>query len=1111
MRHSESINMRRLGGVLLFLFMMFSVSVAQAQNRTVKGKVTDTNGDVVIGASVTVVGSSAGTVTDLDGNYSISVPDKPVILKFTYVGFKAVNFNIPKGKNVQNVVMEEEATMLEGTVVVGMDLRRDEKSLSSAYQKVDTEGMTETRDANFLNSLTGKVAGLQVISNGPAGSASVVIRGINSLTGNNQPLYVIDGVPIINNVETGEVSIDYGNPAAGLNPDDIESMTVLKGANAAAIYGSDAANGVIVITTKKASKRPGLGISYSTNLQFSTLLEYPEYQNAYGSGESGTGLKKEGFNFMANNQVAYNPELPYGIFMYGPTNQRSWGLPMTGFTVIGRNGVEKTYSPVNSLIDFYDTAHAWTNNLSIEKAGENASVRLSYTNLTSDDVMMKQNEITRNVLNLRANLKPAKRLSIDVGVRYQNEKVENRNQRNSSKSNPLYTVAWMPRDLSMAELTPWKNPDGTLTGFNGGGFVNPLWCLNEISNEDEKNWILADVTFNYEIAKGLKLRLKASVDYNQKNGYEFVNMYGSPEVEKGDGKYKEFSENYKNIMYEAVLSYNKRWKNFNVSASVGANSQDYTFKKLNSQVDELLIPDMKSLANNAGTMLSWQDYNAKKKQAVFGSASLGYRDFAYLDLTGRNDWSSTLPANNRSYFYSSVGVSAIITEIFKNIPPSILSFAKIRANYAKVGNDAGFNMLIDGLTYAGQFKGDPFFVSGNKKLNPELKPESTNSYEVGADLKFLKNRISLDITYYTKTTKDQILNSQISNVSGYNEAVFNAGKIKNWGTEITLSATPVHTKNFTWETTLNWAKNNSEVVELANGQDRIKLTSAEGTIDYYVEVGHPIGTIYAKMAKVDENGNTICGANGRPLFETDQFLCDVAPNWNGGWRNSFRYKGFTASALIDFRKGGKLWSSTMHQGTRDGQTVKSLEGRDAQLFSALILGESSEERLGFLKPEHTVNPNATSNQSATAGVYVPYGDTRPKGVQAPNGVFDTSVGIHGGQTLASANAWVTASDYWMGGTEWNAREYLYDGSFIKLREVSVGYEFSRSTLAKMKLNGIIQNMKISFVGRNLGYIHKNTPKGLDPEASSSLGIIQGIERGFNLPTASYGFDFKVTF
>lgn len=1094
---------------IFFYFILFNVLTMQAQNRTLSGIVTDIQGEPIIGVNVTVLGGNQGTITDLEGQFSISIPQNAV-MKFSFVGYKTKQINVAKGTNVLNVTMEEDAIMLEQTVVVAMNLRRDEKSLSTAYQKVDTKSMSETRDANFLNMLTGKVAGLQVMSNGAAGSASVVIRGMNSITGNNQPLYVIDGVPIINDVDTSESNIDYGNPAASLNPDDIESMTVLKGANASALYGSDAANGAIIITTKQASAKKGLAITFSTNLQFSDLSQYPIYQNVYGSGES-VGLKKEGFNYMGNNTYAFNPALPYGTYrVYG--NQRSWGMPMNGGTIIGRDGNWKTYSPANSLLDLYEIGHTWTNTISIEKATDMASVRFSYSNINSDDVMMKQNELNRNTMNLRANIKPIKKVSIDFGARYTNEKVDNRNSRNSSKTNPLYSAAWMPRDLTIGELSPWKNEDGTFAGYNGGGFVNPLWCLNEISNSDEKNWLLVDLTVNYEIIKGLKLRLKGAVDYSATRGWNFVNMYGPNEASNGDGEYKEFSENYKNITYEAMLSYDKRWNNFNLAAALGANSQDYTRKKMNSFIGTLMVPDLKSLTNNGGeTIESWQDYNAKKKQAVYGTLSLGYRDFAYIDFTGRNDWTSTLPTNNRSYFYSSVGVSLILTEAFKKIPSNILSFAKIRASYANVGNDAGFDQLYDALEYGGVFKGNTWFQSGTKKLNSDLKPESTISYEVGADLKFWNNRIGLDFTYYTKTTKDQIINAGLTDVSGYKEGVFNAGKIRNWGTELSLTIVPIKWKKFQWESTLNWSKNNSEVLELIYGVDRINLNNAqsEGTVTFYIEKGHSLGTLYAKMAKIDENGNIICNNEGKPKEEADQFLCDVSPKWLGGWRNTFHLGNFSASVLLDFRKGGKVWSATAHQGTRDGQTMQSLEGREASIFSQLILGENGEERRGFLQTNWTVNPNATQNAGATSGVFVPYGDNRPKGIQVPNGVLDTDAGMRAGMTLTEANCWVLANNYWMN-TGANARYFLYDTSFLKLREISISYDVPRNFLHN-KLGNVFQSMKIAFVGRNLAILHQNTPKGIDPEAASSLGVIQGMEKGFSLPTATYGFDFKVTF
>ncbi len=1061
-----------------------------------------------MGANVTVVGNqSLGSITDLHGQYSLQTPEKNLVLKFSFVGYQPKMVNVAGSRTVVNVQLEEDAVLLEQTVVVAMDLRRDEKSLATAYQKVDTEGMTETRDANFLNMLSGKVAGLQVISNGPAGSASVVIRGMNSISGNNQPLYVIDGVPIINEFNTGETTLDYGNPASSINPDDIESMVVLKGANASALYGSDAANGAIIISSKKASAKRGLGVTYSTNLQFSKLAEYPIYQNVYGSGEGGGGLKKEGFNYINNNQFAFDPTLAYGMPRLAIQNQRSWGLPMIGFDVIGRNGELKQYVPTNSIIDLYNTSHAWTNSVSIEKNSEFASVRFSYTNLTSNDVMMKQNEISRNIMNLRSTMKPARYLSIDFGVRYTYEKADNRNSRNSSKANPLYSAAWMPRDLSIPEMTPWKTPSGELAGYNGGGFVNPMWTLNEISNQDKKDWLLADVTLNFQLTKDLKLRLKGSMDYNAGQGWTFINMY-DPSLSGNDGEYSEFSETYKNMIYEAMLSYNKRWKDINISASVGANSQDYTRKKQNSKIETLLMPDEKSLNNNGATARTWQDYNAKKKQAVFGTGSIGYRDLIYLDLTGRNDWTSTLPANNRSYFYSSVGASFIVTEAIKSIPKSILSFGKLRVSYAQVGNDTGFDQLYDGLSYGSLFLGNmPWYQGDNKKMNPALKPESTSSFEAGTDLKFWNNRISLDFTYYTKTTKDQILSSQVSKVSGYTQGVFNAGKVKNWGTELSVGITPVKLKDFQWDLNLNCSKNHSKVLELPDGVDRIQLASSEGTVQFYIEKGRSLGTLYAKMAKRDEDGNILVDREGRPLNEADQFLADVSPKWIGGVRNSFRYKGVSASVLLDFRKGGKLWSATVHQGTRDGQTIASLEGRDDYLFSYLILGENGEERMGFLQPNYTNNPNATQNANGDTGVLVPYGDRfRPKGVQAPNSVYDGSVTLLAGQRNM---AWLNPANYWMN-TDANAHYYLYDTSFIKLKEISVGYDLPRNFL-RNQLKGVFQSMKVSFVGRNVAILHRNTPKGLDPEASSSLGIVQGFEKGFNLPTSTYGFDIKVTF
>lgn len=1092
MKQRFSQHMRYYERSLILVLMLFSASVMQAQNRTVKGTVSDAQGEPIIGANVVIVGGTKGVITDLDGKYSIQVPENGAVLKFSYIGFKTKSFNVVKGKNVLNVTLEEDAVMLEQTVVTAMDLRRDEKSLSTAFQKMDVESMTENRDAGFVNMLAGKVAGLQVISNGAAGSATVRIRGANSISGNNQPLYVIDGVPIINDVTGGE--IDYGNPANSINPDDIENIVVLKGANASALYGSDAANGAILITTKKAGQRSGLGVTYSTNVQFTEFSQYPIYQNIYGGGHINRFENNKANSFNGDVKVPYDPNLPYGIQrMGGYDNSRSWGMPMLGFQVVGRNGELKSYVPTPAnTTSMYQTAYSWTNSVSIERATEHVSTRIGFTNLRSDDVLEGLNNLTRNAFNVRSNVKLTKSLDVDLNGRYTHENVKNRSYRNNSDRNPIYTLMDMPRDLSIQEMYPWKDENGKPTALQ---FKSPVWMLNELSNQDKKEWLLADVTVNYKITKDLKLRLKAALDLNMKEGYEFRNMYTPGDA---DGFYKEFTEKSRNYTYETMLSYNKTWKDFNISASVGANSQDFLFKKQNSEIGTLATSDFISLTNNGATVKSWPEYNAKKKQAVYGTASIGYKDFIYVDVTGRNDWSSALPSDNRSYFYSSYGVSFVLTELVKSIPKDWLSYAKIRGSYAKVGNDTGFDQLLNGFSYNTSYLGDmAWFESENKRKTNSLKPESTTSFETGLDLRFLKDRASLSFTYYNKNTKNQILTSTINGVSGYGEALFNAGEVKNWGYEVTLGVVPFRNKDWEWKVDINWAKNNSEVVSLANGMDYMTLTTVQNSVELRIVKGEPLVSLYCREPwKTNDEGQVLVGANGRPLSGEAKFLASVEPKWTGSIRTSLRWKDLTFSAMLDIRMGGHVWSETAFQSSRNAQSIMSLGGRTEHLFSDLILNEGDQTGyLGILDPKYV--PNGKNNIYMDA--------SRPKGMNIPGAVYDSSVPGLAGQPC---QAWIKPIDYWTNDSGKNGELYLYDASYVKLKEISLGYNIPKNWLRKI---GFIQSMRVSAVGRNVAILHQKTPKGIDPEATSSMGIQQGLERGFNLPTSSYGFDFKITF
>ena len=1078
--------------IFVFLSLLFlCMPCVHAQERFLKGRVTDQTGEPMIGVTVVNVNdANKSTITDLDGNYSIKVKNS-TILKFSYIGFKTKAVNVSQERTTLNVEMEEETIMLEQTVVVGMNIKRDEKSLSTAFQKLDVEGLTETRDASFLNMLSGNVAGLQVISNGPAGSATVRLRGVNSITGNNDPLFVIDGVPIFNEsgFDEGDTGLDYGNAANSINPDAVESIVVLKGANATAIYGSEAANGAVIITTKKGGNQKGLGVSFSSNLQFSKLYQYPIYQNMYGSGNN-ISIKQNYAN-VPGKDLPYDSNLPWGINQLNGSgyNQASWGLPMVGFDVVGRNGYVKTYSPNDgNITNMYGVATTWTNNVSVEKKGDKFAARLSFTNMQADDILKDFNKIDRNQFQLHVDFRPLKFMMLDINADYTHEKGTNRGSRNGSDSNPLYVITVMPRDVSMSELTPWKRPDSRPTSFNG--FKNPYWLLNEISNQDKKDWLRANVALNIDFTKELKLRLRAAIEQTSRYGWIFTNLYSPNDY---DGDYRETWDRMRNYNYEALLSYNKRWKkNFNLSAALGTSLQDFEMKQRSIRMPALFEPDVKSLANAGGYAQPSSNYNAKKKIGLFGTASLGFRDYVYLDLTGRNDWSSALPASKRSYLYYSVGTSFIFTEAFKElIPENILSFAKLRASYARVGNDTGFDQLLASYSYGRNYLGYmSYYESDSRRRNSQLKPERTTSVEAGMDLRFWDNRVTVDFTYYTKTTRDQIVNSEIDGFSGYTSAVLNAGKIRNWGTELTLGVVPIRTKSkWEWKMDFNYANNRSKVIRLADNMDYMKINGTK-IAEIRLVVGQPFGSIYAASWMKNEQGQNLVDASGAPIEQKGVYLGDVAPKWIGGLRNTVKWRDLQLSVLLDIKQGGKVWSGSAYEGARNGGTVQSLEGRDAYLFSNVILNENADERKGVL----------STNQSNSAS-QVPYGDGRVKGPFIPNAVYRSD----GTPALVYLNPEL----YWNHSSSKNGHLYIYDASYIKLREIALTYNVPQKYLKK--LGGFIQSARVSAIGRNLAILHQNTPKGIDPESTTTMGSGQGLENGFSLPSSSYGFNVKVTF
>lgn len=1095
--------MWKLVACFIVCLLCFPVALS-AQNRGISGIVVDADGEPLPGASVSVVGKSdLTTVTDFGGKFSMKVPEGAV-LAVKYVGFKTLTVRLKKDqKEALRIVMREEAQELSDIVVTALGISREAKSLGYARQKIDTESLDDVRDPNLLNSLSGKVAGVNIISNGgPMSSTRVEIRGNNSITGNNQPLYVIDGVPILNDMGESD-ELDFGNAASYISPDDIETIEVLKGANAAALYGSDAANGVILITTKQPKQKGKLGVSYNFNMQFSFLREYPPYQNVYGV--QGLPSGNRGYNYYGgspNNGYEYNPDLPYGIYVYNweGQNNRSWGLPMLGYDVVGRNNEIRSYSPGKDVVtELFETTQQITNNVSIDKKFNDGSLRLSYTNIQYDGILKNYSEMNRHNFSINATSKLANWADVNLTVNYQLEKADNREYKNNSSRNPLYSILNMPRDAVISELLPYKDENGKPLSFGSNSFNNPYWLINEISNGDDRNNFRGNVTFNIFPVKGFNLRLRGSMEKNNRKGWSFTNYNTQWDI---DGGYSTFEDTSSSYNYEAVLSYKTtlkgKLKGMSINANVGAALQQQEWDKVTNYVDQLAVADVKALSNNASVLRAYQSHTGKEKQGVFGTVSVGYKGM-FLDGTFRNDWSSTLPKNNNSYFYYSGSFSAVLTDMFPSIKSKVLSFAKLRGSYARVGNDAGFDRLINGYTYGGLiYNNMAWFQGENVKKNPNLKPETTISKEIGLEVRLWKDRIVADITYYNKSTRDQIINSALSYLSKYQNMVINSGEVSNKGWEISLTAVPVRIgKNFEWKTTVNWSKNNSMVESLPDGIDKIAIGGGICNTTTYAEVGKPYGAMYTKTYKRNELGQILCTDDAAPKEDPEYiYIGTVQADWRGGWQNTFRYKRVGLSFSIDFQKGGLLLSESAYRASVDGESVLSLQGRYGEWYSRIVLGEDDAERQGFMKTGY-------GTSSSKYGQFYP-DLAREKGVYIPNCVYDDDMGEIAGLPVVG---YVKPGNYWRDYTSRDITRFIYDASYIKLREITVYYDLPKKWLAKTPL----QSVRVAGVGRNVATLFAHTPKGLDPQATSTTGNGQGFERGFNLPEATYGFDIKVSF
>ncbi|MGB4415845.1 MAG: SusC/RagA family TonB-linked outer membrane protein [Paludibacter sp.] len=1079
----------------LFLFVvLYCLCSNVIAQRTISGTVREsTSPDATLpGASVQIVGAARGTITDADGKYSIQVQPGDKEFIFCFVGMKCKTVAIGNKTQI-DVVMEPETLLLNEVVVSALGIKRESKSLTVAQQRVDAGTIAEVKDLNLVSSLAGKVAGVMITPPASStGSARIVIRGNSSFTGNNQPLFVVDGMAIDNSDGSAGVStnggLDMGNGASDINPEDVESIDVLKGPNAAALYGSRAANGVIIITTKKA-KEGRFKVSVNSNTMFRYITQWPEFQNSFGWGHM-TRMVGNNQSWLkttdANGNTYPYPGIP-DILEMNDQGGRSNGGPMIGIPYIGLDGQIHTYSPQpDNVYGFYQKASTYTNNIAVEGGNVDNNYRVSLTNMTTDDVVERQNLVNKNTLTLRFFNTLVKKLTLDSKLTFIDDDTQNRRYANQSGFNPLYMYTILARSMDLEQLKYYKTDAGTET-VRVGDIHNPYWTINETGNQDKKMRIMANFDLSYQILPSLRATLKYGREYISTNSTEYRNKGALGGGNDAAGYYRREYNITDNSHYEWLLVYNHRFFNQEVSVlgTLGGSSLDYKRSWLNASLESLKQAGFAHISNSDDRPLSDEDILSHKRiNGLYGSLSLGYKDFVFMDVTGRNDWSSTLPVENNSYFYPSVGLSWLPTEMFGI--PSGKFYGKLRASYAEVGNDTYPYRLLpylnlgSGNTYGGyKYVSLPGTVPNN-----HLKPERTRSLEFGADLRMLNSRLNLDITYYQSNSFDQIVEADMSFSSGYSNRVFNAGEIQNKGWEVAINTVPVEQKDFRWNMDFNFSKNESEIISLVDGLEQIQIGQIFDFTNV-LRVGLPYGSMYGSKWVTDQQGRRMVTANGDPLKATNSYLGDFNPDFMFSFSNRFKWKNFDAYLMLDMKKGGKLYSGTMRQAIRNGVVSGNEKQQESFWKRTVIMGESggADDVWGgtVLDNVYIYDPAQYDN------IY----DMNPVD---PNYVPQKFTGY-----LWPGNVGYFADDF--------CSEVTYDASFIKLRELSFGYSLPKSLISKIKMS----SAHISLVGRNLWILYQKTPKGIDPEAALNAGNGQGMESGSLPPSTTFGMDIKINF
>ncbi len=1011
----------------------------------VRGVVTDSNsGETLPGVSILVEGTSIGVITDIDGKYSIEAPSPNVNLVFSFMGYTSQTIPL-NGKTIVDAKLVLDVKKIDEVVVTALGISRDKKALGYAVTEVKGDEFTKAREVNVANSLTGKIAGVNVtgLSTGPGGSSRIVIRGNGSFNGDNQPLYVINGMPIDNSTPGGSASpnggglnIDRGDGISGINPDDIESISVLKGGTASALYGSRASNGVILITTKKGRAQKGIGVDFNSSMTFDDPITYQDFQYEYGHGKLGQ-----------------KPTTQAEAISWG---RHSWGAKIDGEQYVSIDGQQHPYSAVNikdNINAFYRTGQTLVNTIAFNGGTEAINFRVSFSNTDSKGVL-PSTSLNKNIVNLNVNAKLGKRFTIETVSQYNIEEVKNRTMAGDANGNPNW-IAMLANTVDAKQLAPGYLEDGMEFQWNETPYAtNPYFVLNRYQEKDKKNRFIGQASIKYNFTDDLFLKGSITRDYY---GYDYVGIiptgtqYTTP---AGGGEYHGIRSTVSETNAMLTASYNTHFlDNFNASFLAGANRRKFENNETYIDGIQFILPFFYSYTNTNSLTITPQQQRSETN-SVFGSADFDYKSIIFLTFTGRKDWFSTLNPSSNSIFYPSVGGSVLLSEAFQM--PHFVNFLKLRGSWAQVGGAVPDAYAVN-LTYSmvqGGHNGQALQgVTSTTITDPRLRPLTSTTKEIGVETRLFNNRLNLDFTLYDRRTSNDIVQTAIPITSGYSYARLNAGELQNKGIELLVSGTLLKKSNFSWGASYNMAYNDSKVLKLTEGLNTIQMASSVGGwAGIYNEVGRPYGIIKGYRMVKDENGNQVYASSGyEKRSELVELGRGVAP-LTMGLTNTFNYKHYSLSILIDGKFGNKVFSVMNTYANRFGLLKRTLDGRGDE---GLTLTGVNEEG----------NPYER-NISYTTDAFRLYYDNQ--------------------------------KNY--------SELFTYDGGFIKLRQIIFSYEIPSKIASLIRA----KSASVSFVARNVAILYKNT-EGFDPEVSITNGNAQGFE-SFALPrTRNLGFNLSVKF